>query len=276
VGGPVIGTSRHPPPLYRLARVLRWASILALVLLLVFVATVAYSAVSLARSSSNLTAVTTSFAANDTLVVIGTLTLSNSGYYPVSDLTLAVRVTNANASPAFLGSTGLGPVALAGQSTTAYVLRLYVPATGVGPAATLLTQDQQIRFGVWANATYAYLFPSAIAFTTNESWGAPFSHLTVSVGAARVVNGTPTASVTLSFENEAAFTIAGSLQFAILSSAGRTCGGSAFPLDVSPHQQYSQTEPVSLAPGCNPSGGEVIAEYVTPSYAIPLPAQEVP
>jgi hypothetical protein len=274
VAGQLYYTPLRPPPLYRLARGLRRASLVVLILLILYVATAAYSAASLTRSSSHLGQTTTSFGSNNTVVVGGVLTLNNPGFYPVNGFTIAVRI--GNASNVSLGQVSIGPFDLAGGGTSTYQVSVYVPINASGPARTLLTHTQNLEVHLWANATYAYLFPVAIAINETRSWGAPFANLNVTVGTVTVMGGVATVPVTVSFQNEASFADQGTLDFAIVSSGGATCGTGSFAIDVPPNQQYDETQPVTLATGCNPAGGEVTVQYVTPSYTVTLPPEPIP
>jgi hypothetical protein len=274
LAGPVFQVYHRPPPLYRLARALRRLSLLVLILLILFTASVVYSAVETARSSSQLSNVSASFGSNGTIILSTTLTLSNNGIYAVQGLTLDVRVTNTTG--VFLGAAEIGPTTLASQAITTYPVTLYVPITASGPGPTLLTHDQSLPVQVWANATFGYLFPIGLLISDDRSWGAPFADLQYSVGPPMAVNGSETVSVGLSFENHAPLTDAGTLEFAVLSSGGATCGAGSFTLNVPSGSPYSQTTPVTLASGCSPAGGEITAAFVTPEYTIVLPPEPVP
>jgi hypothetical protein len=274
VAGAVFQVHRRPPPLYRLARALRRMAVVVLVLLILFTASVVYSAAETARSSSQLSNVSASFEGNGTLLLSSTLTLSNQGIYPIEGLHLGLRVTNASGT--FLGAVGFGPSTLASQATTSYALSFFVPVGATGPGPSLLTEDQTLPVRIWANATVGYLFPVALTLSDNRSWGAPFADLHFSVGAPTMQGGTVAVPVDLSFEDHAPLADAGTLQFAILSSRGLTCGSGSFPINVPSESPYNQTTTVTLASGCSPSGGEVTSEYVTPSYTVVLPPEALP
>ncbi|HLM91246.1 MAG TPA: hypothetical protein VK424_04240 [Thermoplasmata archaeon] len=263
-----------PPPLYRLARAFRRLSLLVLVLLILFTASVAYSAVETARSSSQLSGVSAAFGSNGTIILSSTLHLNNYGFYPVEDLTLVVRVTNTTG--VFLGAATIGPTTLPNQASSYYPLTLYVPISATGPGPSLLTQDQTLPVRVWGNATFGYLFPIALRFADNRSWGAPFANLQLSVGAPTLLGGTWSVPVTLSFADHAPLSDSGVLNFVVLSAGGTACGSGSFTMDVPPHTPYSQTTNVPLASGCSPAGGEVTSTFVTPGYTLVLPPEPIP
>ncbi|HTS33504.1 MAG TPA: hypothetical protein VMI55_06165 [Thermoplasmata archaeon] len=263
-----------PPGLYRLARALRRLSVITLIILILFTASVVYSAVLTVRSGSGVGPFSETFASNGTIVLSGSLTLNNNGFYSVQGLTLAVRVTNTTGS--FVGATEFGPTTLGSSSSIVEPLTLYVPVSGAGPGPSLLTDDQSLPVAVWANATFGYLFPVSLAVSAVRSWGAPFADLSISLGTP-TPNGTgANVPVTLSFENHSPVTDAGNLNFVVLSSGGVRCGASGFTLEVGPGAPFTQTTTVALAGGCSPAGGTVQASYVTPAFTVTLPPEAIP
>jgi hypothetical protein len=266
--------SRTPPPVYRLSRLFRRLSLVVLVVVVVFLGTVAYSAVRLVQSSPQTGGYSASFASNDTVAVTGSVELSNPGFYPVTGFTLGLRVLNS--SGWFLGELSAGPTTLAPGVATAFPISLYLPIAAGTPAESLLVTDQYLSVGVWGNTTYAYLFPISVHFTQSKFWGAPFSGLQVTAGAPTLVNGSLIVPVTLSFTNHATFTESGTLSAEVVQANGLVCGGSAFSLDVLPGELFDQTENVGLSSGCSVAGGHVSAAFVSGSTTIPLPSEALP
>jgi hypothetical protein len=270
----VVPTHRRPPGIYRLARALRWVSALVLVVLILFAVTVAYSAVEVARSSPQSNGLSASLAANGSIEIGGSFSLSNPGFYPIQDFELTARI--ANASGVFLGDLGVGPTEIAPSSTGVFPIALYVPVSTSGAVEALLTEDQELRVTAWGNATYAYLFPLSVHLAENRSWGAPFANFAVSVGAPTGGGGSLTVPVTVTFSNHASFAEFGTLTFTIVSSDQSDCGGSAFSLNVGPGESYDQTQDVTLASGCSPSGGQLLSTFSSGGTPVPLPPEAIP
>jgi hypothetical protein len=270
----VVPTHRRPPPIYRLARALRWISTIVLVALIIFAGTVVYSAVQVARSSAQSRGLSASFAANGTVEVGGSFTLSNPGVYPISGFTLTARIENS--SGVNLGEIGVGPSGIAAFSTGVFPIALYLPVSSSGPTASLLTVDQTLRVNAWGNATYAYLFPLSIELAENRSWGAPFEGFTASLGTPTGGGGTITIPVTVTFSNHASFPDTGTLSFVIESAAHVSCGGSQFSISAEPGSLYDQTQDVTLSSGCSPAGGQILSTYSTGGTPIPLPPEAIP
>ena len=265
---------RRPPGLYRVARLFRRLSLLVLVVLILFMVSVGYSAVEFVRSSPQSGDYSASFVANDTVSVSGSMSLSNPGFYPVAGFSLGLRIENA--SGAFLGALSTTPRTIAPGTTTTIPVELSLPISAAGPAVSLLITDQFLSVGVWGNATYAYLFPVSIHFVQQKSWGAPFANLAISAGTPVAGGGGVTVPITVTFANHADFAESGTLQVALESSSGATCGAGAFPMDVPPGAFYDQTESLALASGCPISGGSAVAVFVSGSETIPLPPEGIP
>lgn len=270
----VVPHIRCPSGLYRLARLLRRLSLVVLIAVVLFVASVGYSAVQLVQSSAQSGGYSADFAGNDTVSVTGEVSLSNPGYYPVSGFALGLRIENA--SGALLGDLSTAPVTLAPGASTTFPVRFSLPISATGPAVSLLVTDQSLSVGLWGNATYAYLFPVSVHFVQQKSWGAPFADLAITAGAPFAANGGVEVPITISFANHADFTETGALQLMLLSAVGATCGATAFPVDVPPGALYDQTENVPLASGCSVVGGTADATFVSGTDAVPLPPEAIP
>ena len=274
VSNPWFPQSRTPPGLYRLARWFRRISLVLLVVVILFLASAAYSAVEVVRSGPTAGNFSASFDSNDTVAVTGDLNFSNHGFYPISAFSVHVRVLNQ--SSVYLGQGSFGPVTLASGALQPITIAFYLPIETSGPGASLLTENQVLNVSVWGNATYAYLIPVSIAVETNKSWGAPFADLQVSVGAPVPVSGGYAVPVTIQWQNHASFDEAGTLDFSVVSANGPSCGGSSFPVSVPPGGSFDQTKDVSIVSGCSPAGGTVAAEYLSGGLTIPLPPEPIP
>jgi hypothetical protein len=268
---PVHTYPRRVPPLYRLARALRSASVLALVLLILYTGSVAYSTSEITQSPPQVGSFTVGFGANNTVILAALLSLGNPGFYPIQAFSLDARVLNSTGI--FLGGIQIGPDSLPGQSTVQYPITIYLPISESSPGASLLVRTQSLNIGVWGNATFGYLFPAGVTMNNTRSWGAPFSNLAVSVGN---MSSNGTVPVTLSFQNQASLSESGSIRAAIVASNGITCGSTAWTINVGEGQTFDQTASLALASGCSPAGGSILAEYVTPGYTVPLPPEAIP
>ncbi|HYA71173.1 MAG TPA: hypothetical protein VEH28_07400 [Thermoplasmata archaeon] len=274
MAGLVVPTHRRPPFIYRLARALRWTGIIVLVLLILYIGTVAYSAYEAAHATIESRSLTGVLVANGSIEVSGSFTLSNPGIYPIENLELSVHV--ANDSGVHLGSVLVGPETIIGGSTGLFPISVAFPISASGAAESLLFKDQYIEVNAWANVTYAYLFPLSVILSETRSWGAPFEGFQASAGTPTFQNGSIVTPVTLSWANHASFVEAGGISFEIESASHQNCGGSSFSVNVPPGHLYNQTEDVTLGTGCNPSGGEILASFSIDGSTTSFPPEPIP
>jgi len=265
---------RTPPRLYRWSRRLRRLSLLVFVVVIIFLGTVAYSAVRLVQSSPQSSGYSAGFAANGTMVVSGSVSLSNPGFYPLDGFELNLRILNSSGT--YLGALLAGPVDVSAGGATSFPFSLSLPVSTGSAAESLLVTDQYLSVGVWGNANYAYLFPASVHFTQNKSWGAPFALLRITPGTPTSQGASVVVPVTLSFSNDASFTEVGSLAVGLYGSNGIECGASAFSLNVPSRTLFDQTQSIALAAGCSVAGGYAQATFTGSGATITLPREALP
>lgn len=274
MAGLVVPTHRSPPLIYRMARALRRVGIVVLVLVVVYVGTVAYSAYEAAHATIESRSLTGVLVANGVIDISGSFSLSNPGIYPIQDLGLSVRI--ANGSGVHLGSVLVPPETILGRTTATFPISVSVPIAASSAAESLLFMDQYIAVKAWANVTYGYLFPLSVVLSESRSWGAPFEGFRAAVGTPTYQNSTVIFPVTLSWANHASFTEAGSISFELQSSGLQNCGGGTFSVDVPPGQPYNQTNDVTLNTGCDPSGGELLTSFTIDGSTTSFPPEPIP
>jgi hypothetical protein len=272
MSSPLARPRPRPPGIYRAARALRRLAVVVLVLTIVFVAFVAYSAVQVVKSRPQVGSSSVALEPNGTVGFLTSFSLTNPTYLPIQSFSLQLLIVN---DTGVLLLDQASPATTIGSQASAVVpVDFFLPlSTG---DASLLTVDQYLQWNVWGNATYGYLFPVSIGVQTERSWGAPFDNLTISVGTPVDMDGTLVVPVQLSFANDASFTDDGTVEFQVVSSGGTTCGSGSFPIDTPPNTSYSMMQNVPVTTGCNPSGGQVEAQYLESGTSIPLPPQAIP
>jgi len=268
----LVPTHRPPPAIYRAARALRRLGTVVVVILVLFAATVAYSAVEVAHSSVQSRALTASFAPNATLEISGSFAVSNPGLYPIQGVTLTARITNG--AGVLLGTVGVGPKDIDPSATVDFPIAVFFPVTSAGPAGSLLTVDQYLDVTAWGNLTYAFLFPLSVTLNETRAWGAPFEGFHVGVGTP--AGGGTTVPVTMTFANHASSYDSGTVTFTLESPSYVDCGSGMFQLDVPPGGFFDQTQNVAIATGCNLTGGSVLSAYSGSGGTTPLPPEAIP
>jgi hypothetical protein len=261
-----------PPGLYRTSRALRRASVIVLVVIIVFVAFVVYSAVQVAKSRPQVGNSTSQLESNNTVGITASLSISDPSYLPIQNFEIQVEIRNG--SGLSLVDTTIGPTTIAAGGTANVPLDLYIPITAEGES--LLTQNQNLAWNIWGNASYGYLFSISLGAETNRSWGAPFADLHVTVGTPSGSGGTYSVPITLSFTDDASFADTGTLSFQVVPASGPSCGSGAFSLDVPANSPYNSTQSVGLTSGCDPAGGEVTSQFVGDGIDVTLPPEAIP
>jgi hypothetical protein len=272
MSSPLARPRPRPPGIYRAARALRRAATIVLVVALVFVGFVAYSAIQIVHSRPQVGNSSEALESNGSVGYSTSFTLNNPTYFAIQSFQLVVRIANGSGGLLVDDATPATTIAAGGVGYVPFAF--YLPLSA--GSASLLTVDQDLHWDVWGNATYGYLFPVSIGVNTERSWGAPFANLSVSVGTPFMMGGNLEVPVQLSFADDASFSDVGTVNFEVESSGGATCSTGSFAVNVPSGQQYSMSQNVAIASGCDPSGGHVNSQYLENGASIPLPPESIP
>src|SRR5579859_1399648 len=169
--------ARPRPGLYRLSRALRRVGLVVLVVLLLYVALVIYSA-SQIRPATSGGSTSAQVDPNGTAQLTTNVNLSNPGYFAFTDLHVALELRLPNGT---LVGTGGSPVeSFAGGTTGRIPVTFWMPLSRT--STTLLTHDLQLPMRIWLNLTYASLFSVNVGTSQNYSWGAPLARFNATPG----------------------------------------------------------------------------------------------
>ncbi|MGC2290013.1 MAG: hypothetical protein WA688_09190 [Thermoplasmata archaeon] len=274
---------QSPSVLYRLAQILRVLAILALVFIVLFLATVAFSAVELgegvAKQSGSLHhSLTATIVGTDILVNV-TFPIPNQGYYNVRDLTLVAIFSNETIQSNPLAVTTGGPSDIPGHGQgDVSLLTSFDMANPAGPF--LLLNDAEIQGTLFLNASYAVIIPVNLEVAFDYHWGAPFANLSYTIGTPTPEsNQTVAIPVTIFFENHTpGLTIVGNLAVVVSDPNGTLCTRQTFPVD---DQQGPDTltETFYAPDTCSLVGDTVTSVFTSPGpppFSIPLPTETIP
>jgi len=270
----------RPPALYRAARAVRRIAAILLVLVLLFAGVATYSGVKFAQgvqqgSSQQIGGFSSQFTSNQTLELSAHYPINNSGLLSVNGLSIALAVRNSFGVLLTQGSTHGVQIASGGRTSIPFSLT--IPVSNTSPAISLLVTDQSLSIFIWANVTYAYLFPVELSFQQSYGWGAPFHGLATTFGNPFILpNGTVGVNSTVSFSDHLNMTLQGTLTLRLVSSGGSTCGLLSYPMDLHQGVDFQSTQTAYLTSGCNPLGGTVRGVFVGPDYSFALPSQVIP
>ncbi len=266
---------RRRPPLYRLARYLRWSSVLALLLVLMFLVSTVVSAVEFVShagvSSPGGHSYSFGYSASTGFTATFAVNLTNHGYYPLV-LDLSAFANTAQGPLISYASTGEVTIP-AGNRTTTFGLTLHVPeSTLAAHGASMLVNNTPFAGDLWLNGTYAWIYRFGLAVTANGSWGAPFENLSVQPGTPSEADGETTVPVAVEFRDNALFADTGNLSFQVVDQ-GNDCGApTALSLDTPAGQNFSGEVNLTAPSSCFVPGATVAATYTLGSLSFPLPS----
>lgn len=258
------------PFLWRASRLFRILSLLWILVLVVFLLTVAYSGSQLRPGSEAGPNTPPTVSGNDTVTLSGTLNVSNPGWYPLNDVTLFTLVDDANGSLLATGGSPETTVGAGGVTTVPFTISIALDARS--SARALLTHDAVLPSTTWANATYVGLFQVGVVVPQNVSWGAPLANLSVRAGTPTAQsNGTEAVPLTITFADHAKFPVDGRAVYT-LSSNGASCSSGSVPVNVVGGQSFDRTTTAYLGPGCSAAGATLTLRFVGSGWALsPFP-----
>lgn len=258
------------PALWRLARLLRRLAVVWLVVVIVFLATVAYSGSQIRPKNETGPTSPPTISGNNTITLTGSLNVSNPGWYPLTDLSVFTVVENPNGT--ILATGGSPAVTIGAGGTTRVPFTISLSLDARSEARALLTQDENLPSVTWANASYVGLFQVQVVVPLNVSWGAPLYGLSVAAGNPTLEpNGTAAVPLTVSFSDHSKFRVDGQAEYTLRSN-GVVCTSGALPVAVGPGQSYNGGTTAYLGSGCSPSGATLTLRFVGNGWALsPFP-----
>jgi hypothetical protein len=272
--------TRRPSALYRLAQVLRVLAILALVFIVLFLATVAFSAVQLgegvAKQEGSLHHSESAEIVGTAILVNVTFPIPNQGYYNIRGLTLVAIFSNQTIQSAPLAVTTGGPASIPGHGEgNLSLLTSFDMANPAGPF--LLLNDAEIQGTLWLNASYAAIIPVNLEVGFDYHWGAPFANLSYSIGAPNPEsNATVAIPVTIYFEDHTpGLALNGIVSVVVTQPNGTVCTRQSFPVEI--HRgPVTQTETFYSPETCSLVGDTITSTFMAPGIDISLPTETVP
>jgi hypothetical protein len=212
---------------------------------------------------------------NGTLLLQSLVTVSNPGYYSLSQLKLSVALSLPSQAPFLRGGSPVTDVS--GGHTGVVPLNLLVPLNSLGPASSLLTNDTQLTAATWFNATYALFFPVRGFASTNFSWGAPFAGMVNTLrGVAPLSNGSARVMIETLFQNHASFADDGTFSFVLKGQSGMTCTQGSMVVFVPSGQSFDQISTFYVPSTCGFGGGTILPSFSGQGFNLKLPTVTVP
>ena len=270
----------HPSALYRLGQILRVLAILAMVFLVIFLATVALSAaqmgVGIGRQAGTLHHSVSATIVGTSVLVNVTFPVPNQGYYNVGGLTLVAIFSNQSIQLSPIAVTEGGPVTIPGHGKgNLSLLTAFDMGQPAGPF--LLLNDAGIQGTLWLNASYAAVIPVNLEVAFHYHWGAPFANLSYATGTPFLgPNSTVEIPVTIHFENHTpGLKLAGNLSVTVTQPNGVVCTHQTFPVKTF-NGPVTLSETFIAPDTCTLSGDKITSVFTAPGIHVDLPTETIP
>jgi hypothetical protein len=263
------------PPLYRASRYVSIAATVVSLILLLYVGATIYSASQIRPGESKGSNIGDRLTSAG-LELTASINFSNPGFLPINDVHLA-SVVYAPGHGSLI-TVGASPHIRVEPGTTGVIpLTMLIPFGPGSPVIPLLTHDAELPTSVWANVSFGSVFSVTVQIPTNISWGAPFSHLNVSLSTTPDANGTLVPAAQLSFVNNASFALDGTLALTLHGSGGCTATLPDFVLNVPSKSGYSQSVTFSPPSSCATATWSTLdGSFTSPTWSSPLPTENLP
>ena len=226
-------------------------NVLIVVALVVGVLSIGLIGLTAVQVASHLTVGSVTSTTSGTVTTISVpVTISNAGYLPISDLTIAAAVTDQSGAQLLTGSTG--PVTVpAGESQDVLVqLTLDTSKVPQSELTNLVTANQTLNVAVTASTSVPPFVSLSADVTASLEWGAPVSGLALGTPTFQPQQGSissPSVSVPVAFQNTNTFlTVSGQGTVTVYDQQGNEVGTGSLNLDVPPGGSFQTDVAVSL------------------------------
>ncbi len=213
----------------QVVRSLGWAINIFWIILLLFTATVVYSAFQIRPNLGEPSV----YGSEGTFTASLPLTLDNGGFYEISMLNVTTLARD-NRGSLVTKSTTLLPLISGGASATLkHNISVAMDQAASSDLSHLLFADNDFEIETRLALVYAKAFPFEISFNMSIPWGAPFANLNLGEITVAPVNLTHLrASVPLYFENHSLSEMNGTIGLEIVDHTNRVVGTSSTRFDV--------------------------------------------
>jgi len=166
------------------------------------------------------------------------LYIDNRGYCSLKEFNLSTVFSDAEGAEISRANTFV-PVIPRGENVTIFHNVTLSMDSVLENAEQYLFNDNNLTASVTAGLTFAELLPTQISTNFTFPWGAPFYNFALGQPSVGRFNITHSAvSVPMSFENHAAFDLAGDIREELFDSVGLLLGESQTPFYVPQHTSF--------------------------------------
>jgi len=221
-------------------RALGWATAILWIFTILFSGTVIYSAMQIKMSFEEEPQIT---ASNGIVTMSIPFSISNGGFYDISELNITTRLLAENETY-ISSSTTLVPL-IPRDSTVrkTHDIALNLNDLLAKELTYLLFNDSDLNVNMFVALIYAHTIPLKISSNLPMSWGAPLYNLTIN----GILPLSPQqVNVFLSFENHAFFGLNGTVSLKIVDESGTQIGSGTTDISVPPRGIYDEPIPVNI------------------------------
>lgn len=225
-------------------RALSWAIIILWVITLLLPITVALSLLKLLEPNAiGFGEQTVSFS-NGAFSLSTPFYINNTGDYDLSDMNITILVGSGNKTLSTF-TTPLLNVPAGTVLNSSYDVSFTLEEIAA-KSTELLTEDTDLNLSMSASFRIAYVIALGLSTTMTMPWGAPLHNLTVSEVSYDV--SSQELSVSVSFENHAAFTPTGAISLEIYDNKSQLIGSTEEYLEIPSGEPFSMSFNLTIDP----------------------------
>jgi hypothetical protein len=166
--------------------------------------------------------------------------ITNNGYYELTDLNLTTRVTDPDGTVLDLTETFVSSIPQGTDVNASHTIPIDLDVIMSMDHVLLLLNDSSFNVEIFAGLNFARVIPVQLSTNVTMPWGAPFAYFSVGTISVSPYNSTHSeASIPVSFENHAIIDITGTLKLEFYNNLDEQIVSGMTAISVPSQQSYS-------------------------------------
>jgi len=166
--------------------------------------------------------------------------ITNNGYYELTDLNLTTRVTDPDGTVLDLTETFVSSIPQRTNVNASHTIPIDLDTIMSMDHVPLLLNDSSFNVEIFSGLNFARVIPVQLSTNVTMPWGAPFAHFSVGTISVSPYNSTHgEALIPVSFENHAILDITGTLKLEFYNNSDEQIVSGMTPISVPSQQSYS-------------------------------------
>jgi hypothetical protein len=166
--------------------------------------------------------------------------ITNNGYYELTDLNLTTRVTDPDGTVLDLTETFVSSIPQGTNVNASHTIPIDLDVIMSMDHLLLLLNDSSFNVEIFAGLNFARVIPVQLSTNVTMPWGAPFAYFSVGTISVSPYNSTHSeASIPVSFENHAIIDITGTLKLEFYNNLDEQIVSGMTAISVPSQQSYS-------------------------------------